>query len=100
VRLYIVPTLGSKRLDMLSVRDVRQWVNSLRVTCQCCAQRKDAARPTPRCCAADRCCQQISGPRTIRDAWTILRAALNTAYREELLTRNVAALIRSTPPTS
>jgi Phage integrase, N-terminal SAM-like domain len=52
-RLYLVPSLGAKRLDRLQVRDVRTWLNRLRVTCQCCAQGKDAARPVDRrrCCA-------------------------------------------------
>ena len=46
VRLYIAPVLGSKRLDRLSVQDVQRWVNALRAQCQCCAQGKDAARPS------------------------------------------------------
>jgi Phage integrase, N-terminal SAM-like domain len=40
VRLYILPTLASKRLDKLLVREVQTWLNRLRVTCQCCAQRR------------------------------------------------------------
>ena len=44
-RLHIVPYLGSKRLDRLQVRDIRQWLNKLAVTCLCCTQGKDAARP-------------------------------------------------------
>jgi hypothetical protein len=44
VRLYIVPRLGTKRLDRLQVRDVQIWLNKIRQTCQCCAQGKDAAR--------------------------------------------------------
>ncbi|MCO5994974.1 N-terminal phage integrase SAM-like domain-containing protein [Actinoallomurus rhizosphaericola] len=52
-RLYILPGLGKKRLDKLAVRDVRAWLNTLRETCQCCAQGKDARRPEKkrRCCA-------------------------------------------------
>ena len=52
-RLYILPGLGSKRLDKLTLRDVRSWLNKLRDTCQCCAQGKDARRPEKqrRCCA-------------------------------------------------
>ncbi|MER5382416.1 N-terminal phage integrase SAM-like domain-containing protein [Streptomyces sp. NPDC002688] len=45
VRLYIVPLLGSKRLDRLTVQDMRGWLNKLADTCQCCAQGKDAKRP-------------------------------------------------------
>ena len=43
-RAYIDPDLGSKRIDRLTVRDVRLWMNDLRVRCQCCAQRKDSRR--------------------------------------------------------
>lgn len=93
-RLYVVPGLGRVRLDRLSVRDVQAWVNGLRTACQCCAQGKDAARPVPRCCAARACCQQIVSARTIKDVRDVLRAALSTAERDELVTRNVATLVR------
>jgi hypothetical protein len=33
------------RLDKIQVKDIRQWLNKLPVTCQCCAQGKDAVRP-------------------------------------------------------
>ncbi|MGW0754374.1 N-terminal phage integrase SAM-like domain-containing protein, partial [Streptomyces sp. NPDC002587] len=42
VRLYIAPHLGTKRLDKLTVRDVREWLTKLAAICQCCAQGKDA----------------------------------------------------------
>jgi integrase len=93
-RLYIVPVLGRKRLDKLAVRDGRIWLNELRTTCQCCAQGKDKSRDEPQCCAAARCCRQLASERTVRDAWTVLRTALGNAVRDELLARNVAALIR------
>ncbi|MGI5179037.1 hypothetical protein ACQEVZ_22155 [Dactylosporangium sp. CA-152071] len=35
--------------------------------------------------------------RTARDAWTVLRNALNNAIVEELLTRNPAGLVRADP---
>ena len=93
-RLYILPDLGSKRLDKLTVRDVQTWLNRLRTRCQCCAQGKDAARSDPTCCAVGRCCQQIPKDWTIRQAWTVLRGALTQAVRDEFITRNVAALVR------
>ncbi len=100
VRLYIAPVLGDRRLDKLSVRDIQTWLNGLRQQCQCCVQGKDAARPAGRrrCCAVGRCCGQAVSDRTARDAWTVLRNALNTAIREELLTRNPAALVRVSKP--
>ena len=95
VRLYLVPGLGSKRLDRLSVRDVQTWMTGLRNACQCCAQGKDAGRPTDRrrCCAVQNCCRKAPSPRTIRDLRTVLRSALSTAQREELVTKNAAALV-------
>ena len=93
-RLYISPGLGDRRLDKLSVRDVQTWLGRLRDRCQCCAQGKDLGRPQARCCAKGACCHQVASPRTLRDAWATLRIALSNAVREELLERNVAALVR------
>ena len=96
-RLYIGPYLGGKRLDKLTPRDVRIWLNQLRETCQCCAQGKDARRPGAkrRCCAIGNCCDQVASIRTCRDARDTLRAALTHAVTEdELIGRNVAALVR------
>ena len=102
VRLYIVPTLGSKRLDRLQTRDVQAWLNKLSRTCQCCVQRKDAARPEDRrrCCALGACCRDYAGRRTIQAARNTLRAPLNHArMSEELVTRNVASFAKvPTPP--
>jgi hypothetical protein len=90
--------LGSRKLDKLTVREARTWLNGLRNTCQCCAQGKDKRRAAPKCCAAGQCCRQFASERTIRDAWTVLRASLNNAVREELISRNVAALISVPKP--
>lgn len=100
VRHYIEPTLGAKKLDRLSVRDVQTWVNTIRTTCQCCAQGKDAVRPKPRCCAIDKCCGQTPKDWTVRQAWAVLRSALAQAVREEVLTRNVAGMVRMPVPRS
>jgi hypothetical protein len=99
-RLYIIPGIGSKRLDKLLVRDVQVWLNKLREPCQCCAQGKDAKRRAPRCCAIGRCCDQIPKDWTVHQAWRVLRGALSQAVRDELLTRNVAALVRVPLPRS
>ena len=100
VRLYILPGLGKKRLDKLTVADVRTWLNTLRETCQCCAQGKDTRRPENKrkCCAIGQCCDQRASDRTCRDAWTTLRAALGSAVREEIIPRNVASLLRVSKP--
>lgn len=99
-RLYILPDLGRRKLEKLTVRDVQTWLNQLKTRCQCCAQGKDSARDHPRCCAVGACCHQIASEWTIHQAWTVLRSALSTATREELVTRNVAALVRVPVPRS
>jgi integrase len=100
VRVHIVPALGRKRLDRLTIRDVQAWVNQLATTCQCCAQGKDKARPVQkrRCCAIGKCCKQHTSARTIQAARNVLRTALNHAMTEELLARNPAALTRIRGP--
>jgi integrase len=106
VRLYIAPGLGSKRLDKLTVRDVREWTNKLLDACQCCEQGKDAARPAQhrdpkrrqRYCAIGRCCDQRLSARTVRDARNTLRSALTNAMTEELITKNLAALVKLRSP--
>jgi Phage integrase, N-terminal SAM-like domain len=95
---YINPSLGSKRLDRLTVRDVQLWMNDLRERCQCCAQGRDAARRRPRCCTAGACCRQIASEWTRHQAWTILQSALSAAVRDELVSRNVAALVKVSTP--
>ena len=97
-RLYIVPDLGNRPLDKLMVRDVQVWVNALRTRCQCCAQGKDAARAVPQCCAIGECCHEVASDWTIHQAWRVLRGALTQAMREELVFRNVAALVRVPMP--
>lgn len=102
VRLYIAPGLGKKKLDKLQPRDVRTWLNQVRVTCQCCAQGKDANRPKQhkdpakqqRCCALGRCCKEYPSQRSVQYLHAILRSALQHAVREEGLFQNVAKKVR------
>jgi integrase len=101
VRRYIVPAFGAKRIDRLQLRELQAWFNKLARTCQCCAQRKDAARPKAKqkCCATGECCRSYTGRRTIQAIRNTLRAALYHAKnRDELVTRNVAALVRVPSP--
>jgi integrase len=95
-RLHIIPHLGRKRIDKLQVKDIREWLNKLGRTCQCCAQGKDAKRPEDkrRCCAAGECCGDILSDRSRKDARDTLRAALACAIEDEMITRNPAAVIR------
>ncbi|MFE3198527.1 tyrosine-type recombinase/integrase [Embleya sp. NPDC059237] len=100
VRLYIVPFLGAKRVDKLNVRDVREWLNKLAATCQCCAQGKDERRPTERrrCCAIGKCCERTLSKRSVADARTVIRSALTYAISEEMISRNVAQLVKMAKP--
>ncbi|MBY8886840.1 site-specific integrase [Streptomyces sp. PTM05] len=100
VRLYINPHLGSKRLDKLTVRDVREWINKLAATCQCCAQGKDAKRRSAaqRCCAVGECCEAHPSRRVVQAARDALRAALTHAVTEEEIGKNVASLVKVPKP--
>ena len=106
VRLYIVPHLGGKRLDKLTVREVREWLTKLTEVCQCCAQGKDAKRPKDhknparrqRCCAIGQCCEAYPSRRVIQAARDALRAALTHAVIEEEIGKNVAALVKVPKP--
>ena len=87
---------AGSRLDKLQVKDIRQWLNKLGRICQCCAQRKDVARPADkrRCCAVGECCHEILSAGSRKDARNVLRAALTCAVEEQLITWNPAAVIR------
>jgi hypothetical protein len=97
VKNYIEPGIGAVRFDRLRVADVQAWLNRLAAQCQCCAQGKDvrrALRGTARCCTLGKCCHQVPSPRTIKDVRTVLRSALHSAVRQELIDRNVAQLVQ------
>jgi integrase len=100
VRLYIAPHLGSKRLDKLTVRDVREWLTKLAGICQCCAQGKDAKRHEgrQRCCAIGECCEAYPSRRVVQAARDALRAALTHAVTEEEISKNVASLVKVPKP--
>ena len=96
-RLHIIPHLGGKRLDKIQARDIRQWLNKLAVICQCCAQKKDEARPESerRCCAVGQCCHQTLALRSRKDARDTLRAALSCAVEEdEIISRNPVKAVK------
>ncbi|MFD8979125.1 tyrosine recombinase XerC [Streptomyces sp. NPDC059564] len=100
VRLYIAPHLGTKRLDKLTVRDVREWLTKLAAICQCCAQGKDAKRNREgrRCCALGECCEAYPSRRVIQGSRDALRAALTHAVAEEEIGKNVASLVKVPKP--
>ncbi|MFD7279889.1 tyrosine-type recombinase/integrase [Streptomyces sp. NPDC059862] len=71
VRLYLVPLLGAKRLESLGVADVRRFLVRL---------------------------EKQTTAATAKESHRVLRSALSSACREELITRNVAKLVE--PPRS
>jgi integrase len=64
------------------------------------AQGKDAARPVAarRCCAVGKCCGAVPSGYVVQIARDVLRSALGTAVTEELVARNVAALVKVPAP--
>lgn len=96
---YLVPALGKKKLGRLTAADIRRAYGTLRKTCQCCALGKDKARARrggARCCAKrpPECCKAIVSTGTVATAHRVLRAALQDAVREGILTENVARIVR------
>lgn len=99
VRLHLVPALGTKRLDSLQVQHVRAFLDEFRNKCLCCASKADAKRPARRqCCSAGKCCKHYPSARQIQYVHGVLRNALHQAVREELISRNVATLVRVPSP--
>ncbi|GAA4899888.1 tyrosine-type recombinase/integrase [Streptomonospora salina] len=100
IRRHLIPNLGKKRLGKLTARDVRTFITRIRQECQCCKNGTDAARTTPECCAASPkvCCGSTLSPRMVQSIHAVLRNALESAAREEIIPRNVAKLVKVSPP--
>ncbi|MFF5082486.1 tyrosine-type recombinase/integrase [Actinoplanes sp. NPDC000266] len=99
VRLHLLPALGTKRLDSLQIKHVRDFLSSFRNKCLCCASKADAKRPPEKqCCSAGNCCAHYPSARQIQYVRDVLRNALQQAVREELISRNVATLVRVPSP--
>ncbi|MCN9244856.1 site-specific integrase [Streptomyces sp. RY43-2] len=96
IRLHLNPGLGAKRLARLTTRDVRTFLDGLRTTCQCCAQKRDAVRQS--CCAIGQCCGKRLSPLTVTYVHAVLKSALEHAVREDELPRNVARNVKTTTP--
>ncbi|MGW5586378.1 tyrosine-type recombinase/integrase [Streptomyces sp. NPDC003857] len=96
IRLHITPGLGGKKLARLTTRDVRTFLDGLRMACQCCAQDRDAKRR--RCCATGQCCDKRLSPLTVTYVHAVLKSALEHAVREDELPRNVARNVKTATP--
>jgi integrase len=100
VRLYLIPELGNQRLAKLATRDVRVFITHIRAQCLCCKHGVDAARDEPQCCArpGGECCESRLSVRMVQLIRAVLRNALESAVREEVIPRNVAKLVRVATP--
>jgi integrase len=100
VRLHLIPGLGKKRIGKLSAQDVRLFITRVRRECQCCKHGWDAKRQTAECCARKdaQCCNTKLSARMVQSIHAVLRNALESAVREELIPRNVAKLVRVPAP--
>jgi integrase len=96
VRLHLTPGLGAKKLARLTARDVRTFLDRLRVTCQCYTQGRDTDRRS--CCAIGQCCNKRLSPLTVTYVHSVLKSALEHAVREDDLPRNVARNVKSPAP--
>lgn len=88
-RKHIIPALGHVRLRALTVSRVRQWQADL--------LEKPSGRPRRKLRPGERKLPPppLLSPRTVAYCHAILRRALNDARRDELVTRNVAALVKA-----
>lgn len=82
VRRHIKPVLGRRKLDELGAADVRHLLKELR------AKKTDGHGGGPR----------TLSPRMVQFAHAVLRNALSNAVREELVSRNVAKLVKMSTP--
>ncbi|MGW7166403.1 tyrosine-type recombinase/integrase [Streptomyces sp. NPDC054884] len=96
LRLHLIPGLGAKKLARLTARDVRTFLDHLRVACQCCIHGRDTARHS--CCAIGQCCNKRLSPLTVTYVHSVLKSALEHAVREDDLPRNVARNVKTPAP--
>ncbi|MBB4919095.1 tyrosine-type recombinase/integrase [Streptosporangium saharense] len=100
VRLHLIPGLGKRRLNKLNAQDVRLFITQTRTECQCCKHGWDSSRETPVCCAlkAGKCCESRLSTRMVQSVHAVLRNALESAVREEIIPRNAAKLVKVPVP--
>jgi integrase len=99
VRLHIVPVLGRRKLERLTAGDVRQLITVCRSKCLCCVNGYDKHRAQEeKCCSVGKCCGRHPSTRQIQFIHAVLRNALGSAMRDEVVTRNVAKLVEVPAP--
>ncbi|WP_433090428.1 N-terminal phage integrase SAM-like domain-containing protein [Dactylosporangium sp. CA-052675] len=67
VRVHLIPALGNKRLNRLTVADVRAFIKRFEAACLCCRHEVHAKRPAKqrRCCAVGQCCRSVPSARSV-----------------------------------
>ncbi|MEU4231970.1 tyrosine-type recombinase/integrase [Nonomuraea sp. NPDC026600] len=88
IRLHVIPHVGGEPLTKLTPARLRAWLLEL--------QRKPAARQKKAVEGEDPPPVVFLSDRTVNYCHAILRAALNDAFKDELVARNVAMLVE--PP--
>ncbi|WP_226899175.1 tyrosine-type recombinase/integrase [Nonomuraea phyllanthi] len=88
VRLHINPHIGGEQLTKLSPARLREWLLEL--------QKKPSARQRKLKPGEDPPPVELLSARTVNYCHAVLRAALNSALKDELISRNVAELVE--PP--
>ncbi|GAA5207075.1 hypothetical protein GCM10023323_21130 [Streptomyces thinghirensis] len=96
IRLHLIPGLGAKKLARLTARDVRTFLDHLRVACQYCVHGRDTARHS--CCTISQCCNKRLPPLTVTYVHSVLKSALEHAVREDDLPRSVARNVKTPAP--
>lgn len=100
--MHIIPALGTKKLDKLTAKNIRSWLDRIAGQCRCCTQRIDAKRTADkqRCCALGNCCRLLPAPRRLQYYHGVLAVTLAHAVREDMIPRNVAKQVQvpSGPP--
>jgi integrase len=76
------------------------FITRLRESFLCSRNGWDAARDVPRCCAKpnQECCGSRLSARMVQFIHAVLRNALQMAVREEIVSRNVAKLVKVSAP--
>jgi hypothetical protein len=80
------------------VGDVRAFITRTKQECQCCKHGWGAQRDKPRCCTLGQCCDSRLSARMVQSIHAVLRNALESAVREEIIPRNVAKLVQVSAP--
>ena len=89
---WLVLVASPRSAQSLGVRRELDWWRGQRGPANICIAVADGEHKR-RCCAVGECCKDYPSKRTIKIARDTLRAALSQAWREELVSRNVATMV-------